>query len=331
MVEWSPFFRSSRIAIANLERVLRREQPTTVIFGHLDLNLYPLALLLTDLQVPYGILAHDVEIYRSSARINDLVRRGMMLKRAKWIAANSHHTKSLLEEWGIPASRIKLVHPPISAEAIEASAHAERSCRHEDRLKLVTVCRVVKAKGIDIVIRALAILKVKGIPFRYDIAGDGEYRQSLEELVRDLGLTDSVHFLGSVSDAGKWRLLKDSDVFVMPSRVDPKVQHEGFGIAFIEAAAFGVPGVGSNAGGIPDAIVDGVTGMLVPQESHEKLADALRFLYLNPERLRDMGRTARERARSQFSPTAVAAHFESRVTQNATSLRLESLVRCRQL
>lgn len=312
-VEMCPFFRNSRESIAKLEKVMREERPNMVVFGHLDLNLYPLALLLIERQFPYIILAHDVEIYRSKGRMNDLVRRGMMLCRAKWIAANSRHTKLLIKEWGIPDSRIKIIHPPISAEAIDASACIERNHWGEHQLKLVTVCRLVKAKGIDIVIRALTNLRERRIPYRYVIAGEGAERRNLEGLTGKLGLTDSIHFTGPISDAEKWRLLQESDLYVMPSKVNPQVQHEGFGISFIEAAAFGVPGVGSNAGGIPDAVIDGETGILVPQESPEKLAAALCFLYQNPERLREMSLAARERARSQFSPKAVAGLFESLV------------------
>jgi hypothetical protein len=86
-------------------------------------------------------------------------------------------------------------------------------------------------------------------------------------------------------------------------------QHEGFGIAFIEAAAFGVPGVGSRAGGIPDAVLHGETGLLVPQESPEKLAEALMFLYRNPEKRKAMGEAGMKRAKSLFPARVIAARF----------------------
>lgn len=100
-----------------------------------------------------------------------------------------------------------------------------------------------------------------------------------------------------------------ADVFIMSSRVNPRLSHEGFGMAFIEAAAFGVPGVGSWAGGIPEAVVHGKTGLLVAEESSEELAQALIFLYQNPEKRKEIGNAAMERARSQFSQTNIASHF----------------------
>jgi phosphatidylinositol alpha-1,6-mannosyltransferase len=100
----------------------------------------------------------------------------------------------------------------------------------------------------------------------------------------------------------------------MPSRVRPEDQHEGFGIAFLEAAACGIPSVGTNAGGIPDAVLDGETGMLVEPDSPEALAQTLTFLYRNPAVRMRMGMAARERARTQFSPSIVAAQFHQEVS-----------------
>jgi glycosyltransferase involved in cell wall biosynthesis len=321
ILEKASIFRNSVNAIMELKQVIAEDKPTMVVFGHLDMRLYPFALFLLDRRIPYGIIAHESEIYRFRERKNDAVRRGLMLKGARWIAANSRHTKSLVEMWGIPSEKIPIVYPPISEEAIQAPVNSERSRTAGNELKIVSICRLVKPKGIDTVICALKILRNKGIPYRYVIAGDGVERKALEGLVEKLGLRDSVEFKGYITDAEKWSLLADSDVFVMPSRVDPKAQHEGFGIAFVEASALGVPGIGSNEGGIPDAVLDGETGILVPQDSPEDLALALTFLYRNPERRIEMGRTGMERARTQFSPTTIAARFKKEISKEFLSLR----------
>ena len=312
VLERASFFEASTDSIARLERLVGKEQPTTIVFGYLDVKLYALALSLLERQRPYGIIAHDSEIYRSpNNKKNDLVKRGMMLKGASWIAANSRHTKSLLEAWRIPSGRVKIVLPPISEEAIMESAVLEPNVRKkDDGLNLVTVCRLVKGKGIDIVLRALKILAERGIPYGYVIGGEGPEKRFLEELVDELGLGGRVHFQGSVVGEEKWRLLRNGDVFVMPSRLDSTIPwQEGFGIAFVEAAAFGVPAVGSRSGGIPDAVVDGETGILVAEESPLDLADALTFLYRKPDIKKEMGRAARERARREFSPRAIAIRF----------------------
>ena len=316
-LERASFFRASTASIARLKELLSQEQPTTIVFGHLDVRLYALALSLLEWQRPYGIIAHDSEIYRfPNNKKNDLVKRGMMLKGASWIAANSCHTKSLLEAWRVPIGRVKIVHPPISEEAIRESAVLEPMSREGDGLSLVTVCRLVKGKGIDIVLRSLKILVTRGIPYRYVIGGEGPERRLLEALVDELELGGRVHFQGSVVGEEKWRLFRNCDVFVMPSRLDSTIPwQEGFGIAFVEAAAFGVPAVGSRSGGIPDAVVDGETGILVPEESPLDLADALTFLYRKPEVRKEMGRAARERAKREFSPRAIAVRFREEISK----------------
>jgi glycosyltransferase involved in cell wall biosynthesis len=313
----APFFESSTASIKRLEEFLSIEEPTAIIFGHLDVRLYALALALLKGNRPYGILAHDYEVSRfrpENDKRNEFIKRSVMLRGANWIAANSRHTESLLKMWNIPSDRIKLVHPPISEQALSESHEFESPPRTGDELNLVTICRLVRGKGIDIMLRALKILGARGIPFRYVIGGEGPERKFLEALTRELVLEDKVEFKGAITDEEKWSLLRHNDVFVMPSRVDTKTQHEGFGIAFVEAAAFGVPAVGSNAGGIPDAVIDGKTGILVSEESSSELADALTMLYRKSEIRIEMGRVGKERAHREFSPIAVATHFRREIS-----------------
>jgi phosphatidylinositol alpha-1,6-mannosyltransferase len=306
------YFRASADSLSRLEGILAKEKPTMIVFGHLDMRLYPFALLFQERKLPYGILAHGFDFPHFPNRKNDLIRKGSMLRGARWIAANSSYTKSLLEIWGIPDSRIRIVHPPIGEEAIRHAASSEGVHRTGDELSLVTLCRLVEGKGIDLVLRALRILAANGIPYRYVVAGDGVERKLLETLVDELGLRSKVRFVGYITGEDKWSLLRNSDVFVLPSRV------EGFGIAFIEAAAFGLPAVGTGETGISDAVIDGETGVLVAPESPEALAEALTFLYRNPKKRMEMGRAGMQRARSQFSPTAIAAHFQQEILENVS-------------
>src|SRR5262249_45877381 len=311
LVEQTGAFAESVRSINQLQKLLPIEKPNIVVFGHLDLNLYPFALYLAEQRIPYGIIAHDSEIYRNSSRINDIVRRGMMLKRAAWVAANSNHTRLLLNQWRLPSNKVMIVRPPISEEALREGRIREP--KSGDRYNLITIGRLVKAKGIDIVLRALAILNAEGVDFQYVVVGDGSQREALEKLAQAVGIESRVHFTGFISDEAKWPLLRKAEAFVMPSRVDPRVQHEGFGLAFLEAAAFGVAGLGSTGGGIPEAVIDGQTGLLVPEDSVERLAEALIFLHRNPGTRHAMASRALQRARTEFSSVTIAAHFDDEV------------------
>lgn len=315
ILEGTRFFHSSFCSISKFNDVLDQERPSTVVFGHLDLKLYPFVLALIERQLPYGIIAHDVEVYcKRPNKPNDFIIKRTMLNGAKWLAANSHHTKSLLEMWGISNNKIIIVHPPVSEQMIKEAASSSPKVKDSDYI-LITICRLVKSKGIDIVLHALRILDEEGIPFQYIIAGDGEERPSLEKLADDLELKSKVQFLGHIGDTDRTAFIRMADVFVMPSRVNPALSHEGFGLAFIEAAAFGIPGVGTRAGGIPDAIVHEETGLLVTQESPKELAQALIFLHHNPEKRKEMGKAAMNRATCQFSPMVIASHFQKEVCE----------------
>jgi phosphatidylinositol alpha-1,6-mannosyltransferase len=307
-------FKSSADSVKRLQTILSEEKPETIIFGHLDINLYPLALCILDSKLPYVVIAHDSEILQVSRRRNGALLRKTMLRGSTWIAANSRYTKALTEVWRIPSDQVKVVCPPISQEVIDESAVLESKPRDDGGFTVVTICRLVKGKGIDLVLHALKILEARGIQYQYMIGGDGPERESLEAMVDALELRGKVHFEGLVEGQRKWQLLRMGDVFVTPSRFDPTLPwREGFGIAFIEAAAFGLPAVASKSGGIPEAVVDGETGMLVPEESASGIADALTFLCRNPEIRLKMGTAARERARRQFSSCAIAAQFKEEI------------------
>lgn len=317
LVEQTGAFAASVRSINQLRKMLPIEKPNMVVFGHLDLNLYPFALYLAEQRIRYGIIAHDSEIYRNAGRINDIVRRGMMLKRAAWVAANSNHTRLLLDQWRLPSNKVMIVHPPISEEALRDGR--VRKPKTGGQYNLITIGRLVKAKGIDIVLRALAILNAERIDFQYVVVGDGSEREALEKLAQAVGIENRVHFTGFIGDDAKWPLLRNADVFVMPSRIDPRVQHEGFGLAFIEAAAFGVPGVGSTGGGIPEAVINGQTGLLVPEDSVERLAEALIFMYSNPDIRQAMATRGLQRARTEFSAITIAAHFDEEVRKRVAN------------
>jgi phosphatidylinositol alpha-1,6-mannosyltransferase len=319
LLERSVLFESSVDSIKRLRKLISEEKPDAIVFTYLDVKLYPLALCLVEQKMPYVIIAHDAEIRQATKNArNDLAIRGMMLRGADWVAANSHHTKELLEVWRIPPDRVRVIYPPISQDTINESDVLGPRAQNQDKFTFVTICRLVRGKGTDLVLQALRILDSRGIPYVYLIGGEGPERESLEAMVDEFGLRSKVRFMGPVVGHEKWSLLRKGDVFVTPSRVDPTIPwQEGFGIAFVEAAAFGLPAVASRSGGIPEAVVDGETGILVPEESYLGLADALISLYREPEKRKAMGRAARERAQEQFSPNAIANRFREEFAKAA--------------
>ena len=167
-----------------------------------------------------------------------------------------------------------------------------RGCQVESDPVILTVARLEENKGIQWVIMAMPRILAEFPGTRYIVAGDGTYRSELESIVDSVLPTDqrgAITFLGRVSDTEKCALYDACDLFVMPS------SEEGFGLVYAEAGAFGKPSIGCDVMGVPEAIADKETGLLVPPNDADAVAEAvLRLLRDDGERER-MGAAARRR------------------------------------
>ncbi|MGO9763935.1 MAG: glycosyltransferase family 4 protein [Solirubrobacteraceae bacterium] len=177
-----------------------------------------------------------------------------------------------------------------------------------DRPTFVTVARIQERyKGHDVLVRALALVRAKVPDVQWLVIGDGSLRPVLEALVRSYGVEDSVRFLGSVSDEERNARLRRTHLLAMPSRLPAGgFAGEGFGIVYLEAGAYGKPVVAGNVGGALDAILDGVTGLLVDPLDQLAVAEAITALLLDPALARRLGAAGRRRAEEHAWPLIVA-------------------------
>ena len=172
--------------------------------------------------------------------------------------------------------------------------------------RICSVSRLARRKGLDTIIRAVALLE--DVPVRYIAVGDGNERGRLESLSEELGIRDRIEFLGIVDEAEKSRILAGCDAFVLPSL------HEGFGLCYIEAMSAGLPVIAARSGGHLDFIEDGVNGLLVEQGSEEALAGAITLLYGDSELRESMSAKNSRKARLYHTPQLkdlYLAHYRS--------------------
>lgn len=168
--------------------------------------------------------------------------------------------------------------------------------------QLITVCRLVPAKGLDILLHACAELKRRGCPFVLHIIGDGPIRQELEDLAQELDLYNDIIFYGYMLHPEEF--MPFFDVFVLPSRA------EAFGSVFAEAALCWLALVGTNVGGIAEQIDDGVNGLLVPPEDPHALADALEKVVSDPTYRYNLARAGWDKAKKVYSLQRVIAQLK---------------------
>jgi colanic acid/amylovoran biosynthesis glycosyltransferase len=192
--------------------------------------------------------------------------------------------------YGAPPERI--VYLPMGVDT-SYFTWTERDLPGDGQLHLLTVARLVEVKGIEYVLRALALLTPRFPHLRYTVAGDGPLRESLQALAVELGISQNVVFLGAVSRERLPALYDEAHIFILASVVTASGEEENQPVCVAEAQASGLPIVATSIGGVPESIRDGESGLLVPPRDPQALAAALTWLLEHPEVLPRMGRAGR--------------------------------------
>jgi glycosyltransferase involved in cell wall biosynthesis len=226
------------------------------------------------------------------------------------LVAVSHDLASFLaHRMRLDRSALTVVHNGVPVPVREARNQRERSVLRSalglprEGSLLVAVGNLYAVKDHATLLRALARLDDAHLA----IAGRGEEEEPLRALARDLDLADRLHLLGLRDDVD--RLLAAADVFVQPSR------SEGLPLALLEAMAAGLPVVATRVGGLPEAVVPGECGELVPAADPEALAVVLRSLLADPKRAAELGGAARRRVCNRFSVDAMVDAYRALYAQ----------------
>ena len=180
---------------------------------------------------------------------------------------------------------------------VERDGHAKRSSTSVKTILFVG--RLIERKGVEYLIQAMPYV-LRKVKARLVIVGEGHRRPFLEELVAREGLKDVVQMVGKVSEESLKRWYEICDVFVLPAVVDSKGDTEGLGVVLLEALSYGKPVVASNVGGIPDIVIDGQTGLLVPEKDPKALGDAIVYVLTHEHFSQRLGEKGRKYVEEQF-------------------------------
>jgi phosphatidylinositol alpha-1,6-mannosyltransferase len=234
------------------------------------------------------VLVHGTELDAAPGSRRERLLR-FVFRRADRVVANSTFVSERTRALGL-ARIVDVVRPGVDARVVQRVPSKTPT--------VVFVGRLIARKGIDRLIAAIALLRSRDVALH--VIGDGAQRATLEQMARDLGVEDRVHFAGAVDDDARDLAFSRAWCFAMPSRAEGG-DVEGFGIVYLEAAMAGLPAIGGRWSGAEDAIVDGVTGLLVDGTDTQAIADAILALIDDPQRATAMGRAGRERALRDFS------------------------------
>jgi phosphatidyl-myo-inositol dimannoside synthase len=293
-----------------LTQIMLRERPDVSMLTTIDDG--PLALWLRKyLGLPFVVFAAGNEILDVIAEKWPKPLRA--LQTANRVLAVSQYTATLVERAGVDPARIDVIYSGYDTERFRPLPPREDLRRKllgeriGDKV-ILTVGNLVARKGHDVTIRALPNLLRQVPDVSYLIVGDGAYRNQLETLAVELGVRDRVIFAGKLPDEDLPDLYALSDVFIMPSRAQLEQKDvEGLGIVFLEASGCAKPVIGGKSGGVPEAIQDGVSGLLVDPGDSEDVCRALTRLLTDPEFANRLGQQGHTRAVREFSWSKVAA------------------------
>ena len=191
---------------------------------------------------------------------------------------------------------------------------------------ILSVGRLIEKKGFDDLIRAAAILKERDVAFHVKVVGDGPLEAELKALIEALGVGDRVELSGPKSQEEITELLGAASLFALPCVTESDGGMDNLPTVIMEAMAASVPCVSTRLAGVPEMIVDGVTGRLVAERDTEALADALAELLESPGRAREMGERGLERARSDFSKSVTAGQLARHLIRRGRIPRDENLI-----
>jgi colanic acid/amylovoran biosynthesis glycosyltransferase len=242
---------------------------------------------------------------------SDLVGRPRVYQPV-WTAADAVHAVSehlwrFVRRAGCPAEKPHaVITPGVDADFFDPGPRVHTDIAGGTRpLRVLSVGRLDWAKGYEYGLQAIRLLENHGIPCDYRIVGEGELRSAVEYTIDDLRLTESVTVLGARSPIEIKAELGWADVLLHSS------VSESFGIATIEAQAMMVPVVCSDANGLPEAVANEETGLVVPRRNPAALAEGLRRLATDPGERQRLGEAGRQRVQQQFAPEAQARRFDA--------------------
>jgi len=298
-----------QISDAELRALLRLLSRTDarllhIYFGQIAVHLLP---LIRTWKNPSIVSFHGADVtvdmnkpaYRESTR--------QMLDAVKLVLVRSESLRRALIDLGCDPKKIEVQRTGIP---LEEFAFHERSFPNDGEWRLVQAGRLIEKKGLPVTLRAFAVFLRKYPNATLTIAGEGPLLGELQKLARELNIERRVSFTGFISQKQLRDIYYRSHIFVHPSQTGHDGNVEGIPNSMLEAMASGLPVFATDHGGIPEAVENGVSGVLVRERDHEAMANALLNATQDSDSLARIARNGAEVVRKNFDLQAQAQRLE---------------------
>ena len=275
-----------------------------IYFGHIAVHLLP---LIQTWPKPSVVSFHGADVMVDLDKPGYRAATQQMLEAVRLVLVRSESLGRALINLGCPAGKIRLQHTGIPVDEIP---FRPRAWPADGAWKFVQASRFIEKKGLRVSLRAFAKFAARHQASTFTIAGEGPLRNELGQLAAELGVADKVFFPGFISQTQLRELFYQSHIFLHPSEVGGDGNQEGVPNSMLEAMASGLPVFATEHGGIPEAIENGRSGILVKERDDEALALALLERTANPEGVAAIARHGSEVVRKHFEQTGQTRQLE---------------------
>jgi colanic acid/amylovoran biosynthesis glycosyltransferase len=285
-----------------LER--RNAQLLHIYFGQIAVHLLP---LIRTWEKPSIVSFHgaDAIVEMNKPAYREATRQ--MLAAVKFVLVRSESLQRAVVDLGCDERKIEVQHTGIP---LDEFPFRERSLRQNGEWRFVQAGRLIEKKGLPVTLRAFASFLSEYPNATLTIAGDGPLLGQLQDLARELKIDNRVSFTGFVSQAQLRDVYYGSHIFLHPSETGSDGNQEGIPNSMLEAMASGLPVFATQHGGIPEAIENGMSGLLVPEHNHEELSRALLNAVQDPDFLSRIARAGADVVRKNFDLRMQARQLE---------------------
>jgi glycosyltransferase involved in cell wall biosynthesis len=265
-----------------------------IYFGHIGVHLLPLIEIAP---IPVVVSFHGADAQVDLEKLAHAAATRRLLQKVRFVLVRSESIAQRLESLGCDPQKIRIHRTGVPLEEI---AFEQRAIPPDGAWRCVQACRLIAKKGLATTLRAFAAFAQKYPRAQLTIAGEGPLLEELRAQAAALGLGDRVFFSGFLPQPTLRALYRESHLFLHPSELSPNGDQEGVPNSMLEAMASGLPVVATWHGGIPEAVADGESGLLVPERDDRAVAAAMLRLASDPAAYDRMSVAAAQHVMARF-------------------------------